>query len=214
MPHPQTGCRCRRSRVAALLVALTLLAALPGAQADQPSAEQPPELVVASLERQLIENMRAEDRGFDQRYAVLRPMMDEIMAAGRMARYIFGRDWRDFDPDQRDRFLELFLDLSAATYAGQFDEYNGEEFAEIEVQNQSEDRALVRRRLTTGSGREVAFDYLMTRNDGQWQIVTIITDGVSDLAMKRSQYRRLVDEKGFEGVIQHLQEAVAKQREG
>lgn len=214
MPHPQTGFHRLRSGVVALLMALTLLTALPAARADDSATEQPPEAVVASLERQLIDNMRAEDRDFDQRYGLLRPMMDEIMATDRMARYIFGRDWRDFDPGQRDRFLELFLDLSAATYAGQFDEYNGEEFAEMEVQKQAEDRALVRRRLTTGSGREVAFDYLMTLNDGRWQIVTIVTDGVSDLAMKRSQYRRIVDEKGFEGVIQHLQEAVAKQREG
>ncbi|MGB0515080.1 MAG: ABC transporter substrate-binding protein [Wenzhouxiangellaceae bacterium] len=214
MPVPPSGPERRFSNALAWLSMLVLLIVAPVAPADDPPPPEPPEAVVASLEQQLIDNMRATDRDFDQRYALLRPMMDEIMAAARMARYIFGRDWREFEPEQRERFVELFMDLSAATYASQFDQYNNEEFAALEVQRQADDRALVRRQLTTGSGREVAFDYLMTLDHGQWRIVTIVTDGVSDLAMKRSQYRRIVDEQGFDGLIRHLQEAVAKQREG
>ncbi|MCA1779968.1 MAG: ABC transporter substrate-binding protein [Xanthomonadaceae bacterium] len=202
-------------RQALLFAALLLLTMAPlGAlQAQAELAEASPEAVVERLEEMLINNMKSSDTiGFQQRFERLRPLLEQIMAVERMGRYVFGRDWRDFDPDARRHFNKTFLDLSAATYAGQFDAHNGEAFEPIEVQRQSEDRAVVRRRLITGSGRKVAFDYLMTRDEGGWQIVTIITDGVSDLAIKRGQYRRVLESDGFEAVIEHISEAIDKQR--
>jgi len=171
-----------------------------------------PETVVARLETTLIENMKAGDSmTFEDRFDTLRPLLDEIMAVGRMGRYLFGRDWASFEPAQRKTFQQTFLDLSAATYAGQFKEFGGESFDPVAVQRQSEDRAVVKRRLTTGSGKQIAFDYLMTRADAQWQIVTIITDGVSDLAIKRTQYRRMLDSEDFDAVIAHIRESIASQ---
>ena len=71
---------------------------------------------------------------------------------------------------------------------------------------------MVKRRLTTGSGRQIAFDYLMTREDSRWQIVTIITDGVSDLAIKRSQYRRIIENQDLDAVMAHIRESIESQR--
>ena len=173
---------------------------------------EPPEQVVERLEQTLIDNMRlAPELDYAARYQRLRPLIGDIMAVERMARFVFGRDWRQFDPDLRQAFSEAFLDLSAATFANQFDNYNGEFFSAVAVQRQAEDRALVRRMLTSGKGRKIAFDYLMTPDDGQWRIVTIITDGVSDLALKRSQYRRILEREDFAAVVEHVREQTARQ---
>jgi len=196
-------------------IALIAWFVIPAAGRAESAEPAPPEAVVATLEQALIENMQAaSDRDFQARFDDLRPLMADIMAVERMARYLFGRDWRGFEAGQREAFIETFLDLSAATYANQFDAYNGERFSAVEVQHPGEDRALVRRRLTTGSGRKVAFDYLMTRSEDRWRIVTIVTDGVSDLALKRSQYQRILDDQGFDAVVDHVREAVERQREG
>lgn len=171
-----------------------------------------PETVVVRLETALIENMKAGDAmTFEDRFETLRPMLDEIMAVGRMGRYVFGSDWAAFEASQRDRFEEAFIDLSSATYAGQFKAFGGESFDPVAVELQGEDRAVVKRRLTTGSGRQIAFDYLMTRNESGWQIVTIITDGVSDLAIKRTQYQRILNAEDFDAVIAHIQDTVESQ---
>jgi phospholipid transport system substrate-binding protein len=199
----------------ALLPALVLIAALPCA-ADDDASGQSPEAVVAGLEQMLIEHMKAGDEmTFEQRFERLRPHLAEVLALDRMGRYIFGRDWQSFDEARRARFTEAFGDLSAATYAAQFSDYNGERFEPVGVDRQGEDRTVVRRKLVTGSGREVAFDYLMTTDeDGDWRIVTIITDGVSDLALKRSQYRRILDEADFDAVIERIRSAIDAQRDG
>ncbi|MGK7294959.1 MAG: ABC transporter substrate-binding protein [Candidatus Wenzhouxiangella sp. M2_3B_020] len=203
-----------RFRSAVLVVlALSLMPFGAAAQAEGEAGASEPRQVVARLETTLIDNMKAgESMTFDDRYEVLRPLVADIMAVERMGRYLFGRDWQSFEPAQRERFTEAFLDLSAATYAGQFKAYGGERFDPVDVQRQNEDRAVVQRRLTTGSGKKIAFDYLMTRSDDGWQIVTIITDGVSDLALKRSQYRRILDESGFDAVIEHIRDSIESQR--
>ena len=201
-----------------LIIPLLLLSALSShAQETGPegSRETTPEAVVNRLETMLIENMQAaESLTFDERFEKLRPLVEDIMAVDRMGRFLFGRDWASFDPQQRERFKSAFLDLSAATYANRFKEFGGEHFDPVEVQRQREDRAVVRHRLTTGSGKKIAFDYLMTHSDDGWQIVTIITDGVSDLAIKRSQYRRLLDDQGFDAVVSRIRESAASQRSG
>jgi phospholipid transport system substrate-binding protein len=197
-----------------LPVVLLMLSASAGAQPEE-AAPAAPDRVVERLETMLIEHMKAGDAmTFEQRYERLRPLLGEILALDRMGRYVFGRDWQSFSDAQRERFTEAFGDLSAATYAGQFTDYNGERFDPVEVNRQGEDRAVVRRRLTTGSGKRVAFDYLMTLDDDRWRIVTIITDGVSDLALKRSQYRRILDERNFDAVIERIGNAIDAQREG
>ena len=197
-----------------LPVVLLMLSASAGAQSEE-AAPAVPDRVVERLETMLIEHMKAGDAmTFEQRYERLRPLLAEILALDRMGRYVFGRDWQSFSDAQRERFTEAFGDLSAATYAGQFTDYNGERFDPVEVNRQGEDRAVVRRRLTTGSGKQVAFDYLMTLDESRWRIVTIITDGVSDLALKRSQYRRILDERDFDAVIERIGNAVEAQREG
>lgn len=184
--------------------------------ADSPVGEAAaPEAVVERLETALIENMKAGDSmTFEDRFETLRPLLDEIMAIDRMGRYIFGRDWASFEPAQRETFKEVFLDLSAATYASRFKAFGGESFDPVAVRQQGEDRAVVKRSLTTGSGKQIAFDYLMTRDDSDWQIVTIITDGVSDLAIKRTQYSRILDSEGFDAVIAHIRDSIESQRSG
>lgn len=190
-----------------ILFALLVLASPIAAQTEAGG----PEAVVNRLETTLIELMKAGDtKTFEQRFDALRPLMDETFAAERMARYIFGRDWAGFAPDRQAEFVDAFLDLSAATYATQFDAYSGEHFDPIEVQQQSEDRALVRHLLTT-SERKVSFDYLLMRTDAGWRVVTIIADGVSDLALKRSQYQRILEQDDFAAVIAHVREQVEQQ---
>jgi phospholipid transport system substrate-binding protein len=197
-----------------LMVLLVLAWALPAPADDEAVAGRSPEAVVAGLENLLIEHMKAgEEMTFEQRFERLRPRLADILALDRMGRYIFGRDWQTFNEAQRERFTEAFGDLSAATYAAQFADHNGERFESLEVDRQGEDRTVVRRKLITGSGKEVAFDYLMTAEDGQWRIVTIITDGVSDLAIKRSQYRRILEEADFDAVIERIRTAIDAQRD-
>jgi len=181
------------------------------ASTDEPtSVEGSPAETVRSLEQMLIENMKAGERmSYQDRFETLLPTMERVLAIEPMARFLFGKDtWQSTDEEQKSAFRELFLKLSASDYAHSFDQYNGQRFEPVSSKVQSPERALVRRELRTAKGERVQFDYLLTPTDGHWKIVVIMTDGVSQLSIKRSQYRRLLEQSGFQAVLDSIREII------
>jgi phospholipid transport system substrate-binding protein len=170
--------------------------------------------VVHSLESALIDSMKAgEALSFEQRYARLEPVIVRSLDVARMARFIFGSKWREFTAEEQDRFLEAFTELSVSTYAARFDEHKGERFDPVSETGQGDDRMLIRSRFTKGSGDTVAFDYMLMRADGQWRVVNILTDGISDLALKRSQYGALHAKGGMEAVLASIDRQIKRLHE-
>jgi len=182
------------------------------ASADTPAGPNgSPEETVERLEQVLIENMKAGERmSYQERLDTLLPVMDRVLAIDAMARFLFSDTWQSIDDSQRDAFRDLFLKLSASSYAHSFHDYSGQRFEAVSAQVQSPKRALVRRQLVTGKGKRVQFDYLLTPSGGHWKVVVVMTDGVSQLSIKRNQYRRLVEQSGFDAVLESIQEVIEK----
>lgn len=67
-------------------------------------------------------------------------------------------------------------------------------------------------KLKPGSGDTVSFDYVLRPNGGKWRIINIVADGVSDLALRSTQYAKLYEEKGFDGLLAWIQEQTRKAR--
>ncbi len=176
-----------------------------GPAAEPPTDDAGPAAVVEALENGLIAAMRAgKAMDFTARSAFLRPLVERTLDIPRMGRFIFAANWRTFDEAAQQDFIAAFSRLSVANYAKHFDQYKGERFEAVAVEQPDEARARVRHRLIKGSGEAVAFDYLLLNSGGVWRIVNIITDGVSDLALKRSQYAMLYNEGGLEAVIAEI----------
>ena len=69
---------------------------------------------------------------------------------------------------------------------------------------------MVHARLQPGSGDSVAFDYILHGKDGNFRIINVIADGVSDLALRSTQYNALYEKKGFTGLMSWLQDQSKK----
>jgi phospholipid transport system substrate-binding protein len=48
----------------------------------------------------------------------------------------------------------------------------------------------------------------MKKKDEGWQIINIIADGVSDLALKRSEYTSILSRDGFDVLIAKITEKI------
>ena len=192
-------------------LALAAPLAMAASTDEPPNVEGSPEETVQLLEQILIENMKAgEALSYQERFEALLPAMDRVFAVEAMARFLFSDTWQAINEGQRGAFRDLFLKLSASSYAHSFDNYSGQSFEVVSTKVQSPKRALVRRRLATGKGKQVQFDYLLTPADGHWKIVVVTTDGVSQLSIKRSQYRRLIEQSNFDAVLESIQAVIEK----
>jgi phospholipid transport system substrate-binding protein len=51
---------------------------------------------------------------------------------------------------------------------------------------------------------------MLEQKDGAWRIINIIADGVSDLALKRAEYQRILASGSIEDLIKELEAQTAR----
>jgi phospholipid transport system substrate-binding protein len=199
-----TLCKVLDHRVALIVLAFLMpvvpVASIADAQKVQDAAE-----VVASFQTKLISVMkRAKELGYQGRYDTLAPLVESTHDLSAIARIVLGRYWGRLNADQKLAWTETFAQLSIATYAHKFDGFAGEWFEFVSAEDTSRDDKFIRTRLRKAGDQEIRFDYLLRQNDQRWLIINIIADGVSDLALKRSEYSAVIRRDGFDALIKDL----------
>ena len=64
--------------------------------------------------------------------------------------------------------------------------------------------------LTKSNGEKVQFNYLLRQNKNDWQIINIIVDGVSDLAVRRAEYTSILKSDGFSPLIAKIEDQIGR----
>ncbi|ADJ28287.1 HpnM family protein [Nitrosococcus watsonii] len=179
-----------------------------------PAAEKQPSSTVERLHNTLLEVMKeAETLGFEGRYQKLLPVITEEFDLPFVAHYTLGSSWEELSEEQQHQFIETFRELSVVDYARNFDGYSGQHFTIEKETPLPRGRIRVRGKLIDSDGSSsVVFDYLLHQTGNQWRIVNVIADGVSDLAVKRAEYRHIIKAEGFDSLLGKLKEKIALYR--
>lgn len=195
------------------IIGVMLLIA-PETWAETPDTREP-EHVVGYLHESLIKAMReGEKLGYHGRFGLLAPVVDQTHDLEFIARTTLGANWAQLDAEQQRAFSDTFRKLSIGTYAGWFKGYGGERFEFLERQSMPRDQVMVRSRLVQPSGEIVRFDYILRQGKDGWRIVNILADGVSDLALKRVEYRAILQRDGFPILIDLLKKKIVLTEQG
>lgn len=193
-----------------LVMLLPISAELSAAESETRNPEQ----VIQYLQSSLLHVMQdGEKLGYDGRYKYLEPVIDQSHDVDLIIKTILGATyWSQLDATQQNLMVETFRQLSIATYAGRFTHHEGEQFRIIEQRDLPRDQVLVRSQLTQSDGGTVNFDYVLHQDQGHWRITNILFDGVSDLAIKRGEYRAILQRSGFQALIDMLKEKITSTR--
>ncbi len=160
--------------------------------------------MVERLQSALLQAMRMPD--YEARYQWLEPVIEQTHDLDRIARAALGRTlWRRLSEAQRDRYLDLFRRVSISTYAREFSGHDGERFEIVSLQPMRGKDALVRTRLLRPHGTAVQLDYHLKKRNDRWSIVNVLSDGVSDLALKRDEYGTIVRDRGIDALLSELE---------
>ena len=195
-------------RLAALLFAgLLSTSVLAGA------GEQGAKKVVQSLESHIVGVMKAGiSLDFKGRFARLMPILLESYDLPYISTLVLRRHWPELSVAERALFTKKFSELTAAIYAGELGEFTGQEFAVTETRALRRGRMLVRSELRHADTVD-QFDYVLHKDtEGNWRIVNVSVNGVSDLALKRSEYAVIFGDGGFSALIQRLDEKISNYR--
>lgn len=195
-----------------MIVTAALLLGCVAAHAESTSPEAPV-AVVRQLQEALLESMTAGERlDFEQRAERLRSIIERGHHFDAIARFMLGRHARELEEQQFSDIVEALKRLSVAEYAARFKRYNGEKLEILESSRLSEDRVMVLTELTKADGEPVRLEYVLQEHDGQWGVVNVVADGVSDLALKRAEYSTVLRNDGYTALLDRLREQIAETR--
>lgn len=199
-----------------LLLAAALFASAGAAQNDArgegPPPAATPEAAVETLHDGLADVAEEyRDAPFEERYAQVAPIVEATHDLPYIAELTIRRDWADLTDAQRQRFVDAFARLSISTYASRFRNLEPGMFAIEGGETLAGGRAQVLAVLTAPSGETIPFEYLLheTDDDG-WKIINILADNVSDLALKRAEYRRVLQDGTIDELITELDRQAAE----
>jgi phospholipid transport system substrate-binding protein len=164
---------------------------------------------VEILHAALLESMKGGAQlGFEGRREQLAPVLDEVFDFRTISRLVTGRHWAGMSETQQGEFVGVFAQLSASTYAENFDEFGGQKF-ETRTSEKKKNAEVVRTVLLSPDGDEVSLNYLLARHGEEWRIVNVIAEGVSDISLKRTEYAAVIGQEGVGGLIAKLRAKVA-----
>lgn len=162
-----------------------------------------PQVVVEQFHSSLLDTMkRADSLGIKGRYRNLEPRIKTSFDLRLMIAIASGRHWRKADSGQRDQLTKAFTHFSVGTYASRFSSFSGESFTIAGVENGPRQTMLVKTKLIRINDSPVEITYVMKKTPASWRIVDVIVDGgISELAVRRSEYASTLKRGGTDALI-------------
>ena len=165
--------------------------------------------VVRDFQRELLNAMKqGQDLGFQGRYARLEPAVLKSHDLTKIVRIVVGKEWKQLSSQQRQILTDVFTRLSISAYARNFKEFSGESFVYESEDKTARGGIIVHTTLVLPDKKDVKLDYMLKKKGNSWRIINIIANGVSDLALKRSEYTSILKRKGFEALIAKISEKI------
>jgi phospholipid transport system substrate-binding protein len=194
------------ARLTALVLALSLCAALPAARAADQEAGAAPKEVVKQLTNKALDILRKKDISVDEKRHEIENVVYQYVDFNILSRLVLARNWRKFSKPQQDEFVQEFKKHLSLTYGKNIENYHNEG---VEIFGDREEPGgdwTVQTNIVRGGSEKFRVDYRLRKEDGQWKVIDIVIEGVSLVANFRSQFQDIVSSGGPEKVLKLLHE--------
>ena len=165
--------------------------------------------VVEKFQADLISVMKnGKQLGYAGRYSNLESAVTNSHDLPKIARVIVGKEWEKLSEDQQKKLEDLIVRLSIASYAHNFKDYGGESFTYDSEEETTRGGILVHSHFNIPNDKPVKFDYMLKETGPSWRIINIVANGVSDLALKRSEYTSILQKEGFDSLVSKIDDKI------
>lgn len=171
-----------------------------------------PQSKVEAFHARLISVMKqAKTLSVEDRFKLLQPTVENSFDFKLMIALASGKYWRAATDPRQEDLRSAFARFSTATYADRFSGFTGEAFKTLSVANGPRRTMLVRTQITRPENTPIPLTYVTRLRDREWRIIDVLVDnGISELAVRRSEYRSVLKEQGISGLISLLKTKTKK----
>ncbi|MEN9597129.1 MAG: hypothetical protein RL236_1563 [Pseudomonadota bacterium] len=175
------------------------------AQEESTSARQ----IVDKFQTELVQVMKnGKKLGYSGRFDKLETSVSNSHDLPKIARIVVGKEWEKLTEEQQKKLTDVFSKLSIASYAHNFKDFDGEAFIIDSEEETKMGGVVIHSHLDLPDDKPVKFDYMLKEKGVSWRIINIIANGVSDLALKRSEYTAILQRDGFDALITKINEKI------
>jgi len=205
-------CSIARRDLLGLVTGAFVAAGVPGA-ADAQTANSAASIApIQRLDAALLDAMQAGPRmSFEQRVASLAPVIEQTFDLDAILAASVGLRWPELPSDQKAQVGAAFRRYTVASYAANFDSYNGQTFqVSPDIRDVGNGEVIVRTKLVARDGSSTPLDYVMRGGPSGWKVVDVLAGGaISRVAVQRSDFRTLLSSGGVPALTVALQNKVA-----
>ena len=185
-----------------LLILLVFVFVSPAVEAAEMTSSE----VVERFQASLLEVMKeAKTLSVQQRYSRLQPSVEKSFHLPLMIQIAAASHWKESTTSERRQLINAFRRMSISTLATLFDGYSGETFKLVDEKPGPQNTTLVVTKLIKSDKSTVEISYVTRPFKNGWRIIDVILDrGISELMVRRSEYRQILKNKGITGLISVL----------
>lgn len=142
-------------------------------------------------------------------------MFSQAFDVPQIGRFVLGRHWQRQQPDDQQRFLDVFGRYVSSIYAAQFSEYRGYNFRTTGARQTSPGEVTVPAQIDREGQAPIRMDFRVKKDGGSFRIVDVAVESVSLILTKRDEFSTTLNTEGVPGVMKRMQAVIdSTQRAG
>ena len=135
-------------------------------------------------------------------------LMDDVVKNSynleKMGKMIIGVNWKQMETKMKKEFINVFKRFISVNYFRRFNKIN-----DLDFEHQSlrviEDKFRLASVILIADNERIKIDYLLGLKNDQWKIFDVLLDGsISEIATKKSDFKKIINEEGVSGLIKNL----------
>ncbi len=193
-------------RTSAAVIALGLVCM----SASMARAANDPMTVVKTVVDQALSVLRDHQTPLPQRQEKLRALVNQNFDFTAMSRSALGYHWRNITPAQRKEFAKAFTAFVQDSYLSRMEDYSGQRVEILRSRNQDQGYAQVLTRVVQDGKQPIPVNYMLERVNANWLIYDVTVDNISIIANYRNQFNRVINNQGFDKLLQDLKNKQAQ----
>jgi len=140
-------------------------------------------------------------------------LMDQSIYFQWISRFVFGKNYRKFDDNQKKEFTNLYREFLINAYGPKFDNYKSKSFKITSIEEKKR-YVMVKSELEIDDGTKVAFAFRIKRNksNNQFKIIDVIVEKVSLIETQRSEFSSAISQNGVTKFLKMMQEKINNQK--
>ena len=167
------------------------------------ASDDSPRAIVTQFQDSLVGVMKeAKALGVRGRYERLAPVVERAFHLPAMTQMATGSTWAEANGEQRKEMVGAFRRMSISTLATLFDGYSGEAFKFVEEHGGPQNTRIVETQIIKSDKSTNDIAYVAHRFASRWYLIDVVVDrGISEISVRRSEYARVLKDRGADGLI-------------